>query len=81
MISRTKRRARLPGTTSDGVTGGLRKLHVGEHYKFRLIKRRRNVGEIRNTYCILFGKPERMYAFRRPRCIWEDNIKIDINIM
>jgi hypothetical protein len=36
------------------------------------------MGEQRGVYRVLVGKPKRMSALRRPRCRWEDNIKMDI---
>jgi hypothetical protein len=36
------------------------------------------MGEMRNAYKILVGKPARKRPLRRPRCRWEDNIKIDL---
>jgi len=35
------------------------------------------MGEMRNTYKILIGNPERKSRLRRPRCRWEDNIRMD----
>jgi hypothetical protein len=35
------------------------------------------MGETRNAYRILVGKPEGKRPLGRPRCRWEDNIKID----
>jgi hypothetical protein len=37
-----------------------------------------SVGETRNTYRILVEKPLGKRPFRRPRRIWEDNIKVDL---
>jgi hypothetical protein len=34
--------------------------------------------EMRKVYKILVGKPDRKRPLRRPRCTWEDNIKIDL---
>jgi hypothetical protein len=34
--------------------------------------------EKRNTYRILVRKPERKRPLGRPRCRWEDNIKMDL---
>jgi hypothetical protein len=34
------------------------------------------MGEKRNAYRILVGKPGRKRPLRRPRCRWEDNIKM-----
>jgi hypothetical protein len=33
------------------------------------------VGEMRNAYNILVGKPEGKNPLGRPRCRWEDNIE------
>jgi hypothetical protein len=52
----------------------------------RIIKSRRirwaghiaHMGEIRNAYKILVGKPEGKRPLRRPRHRWEDRIKMDL---
>jgi hypothetical protein len=52
----------------------------------RVIKARRmrwaghvaHMGEVRGAYNILVGKPEGRRPLGRPRCIWEDNIKMDL---
>jgi hypothetical protein len=36
------------------------------------------MGEKWNAYRILVGKPERKTPVGRPRCRWEDNIKMDL---
>jgi hypothetical protein len=36
------------------------------------------VGERRDAYRVLVGKHERRRPVERPRCIWEDNIKMDL---
>jgi len=36
------------------------------------------VGERRGEYRILVGKPEGKRSLGRPRCRWEDNIKMDL---
>jgi hypothetical protein len=36
------------------------------------------MGERRGVYRVLVGKPEGRRSLGRPRCRWEDNIKMDI---
>jgi hypothetical protein len=36
------------------------------------------MGEKRSGYRILVGKPEGKRPLGRPRCMWEDNIKMDL---
>jgi hypothetical protein len=75
------------------VTGEWRKLHNEELRNLysspniiRMIKSRRTrwaghvarMGEKRNTYRILVGKPEGRRPLGRPRRRWVDNIKIDL---
>jgi hypothetical protein len=36
------------------------------------------VGEKRNAYGLLVGKPEGKRPLGRPRCRWVDNIKMDV---
>jgi hypothetical protein len=36
------------------------------------------MGEVRGAYRILVGRPEGTISFGRPRCRWEDNIKMDL---
>jgi hypothetical protein len=37
-----------------------------------------DIGEIRNAYEVLVGKPEAKRSFERPRCRREENIKMDV---
>jgi hypothetical protein len=75
------------------VTGGWRKLHNEELHNLysspsiiRIIKSRRmrwaehvsRMGEKRNVYRLLVGKPEGKRPLGRPRCRWIDNIKMDL---
>jgi hypothetical protein len=75
------------------VTGEWRKLHNEElHISYsssniiRTIKSRRmrwaghvaRMGEKRNAYRILVGKPEGRRSLGRPRRRWVDNIKMDL---
>jgi hypothetical protein len=36
------------------------------------------MGEVRNTYSILVGKPEQRRQLGRPKRRWEDNIGMDL---
>jgi hypothetical protein len=36
------------------------------------------MGEMRTAYNILVGKPEGKRPLGRPRCRWEDNIRMDL---
>jgi hypothetical protein len=36
------------------------------------------MGEKRNTYRLLVGKPEGKRSLRRPSCRWVDNIRMDL---
>jgi len=38
----------------------------------------RSYGERRGVYRVLIGKPEGKRPLGRPRCRWEDNIKMDL---
>jgi hypothetical protein len=77
----------------DEVTGGWRKLHTEELHNLysspsiiRMIKSRMMIwaehvarmGENRNAYRILVGKPEGTRPLARPRHRWVDNIKMDL---
>jgi hypothetical protein len=82
---------RIFGLRRDEVTGGWRKLHNKELHGLysspgiaRVIKARRmrwaghvaHMGEVRGTYNILVGRPERRRPLGRSRHRWEDNIWI-----
>jgi hypothetical protein len=75
------------------VIGGWRKLHNVELRNLysspriiRIIKSRRmrwkghvaRMGKKKNAYRIVVGKPEGKRPLGRPRCKWEDNIKMDL---
>jgi hypothetical protein len=77
----------------DGVTGGWRKLNNEELHNLysspsiiRIIKSRRmrwvghvaGMGEKRNVYRLLVGKPEGRRPLGRPRRRWMNNIKMDL---
>jgi hypothetical protein len=82
---------RMFGPKRDDVTGDWRKLHNEELHNLysspniiRTIKSRRmrcaghlaRMGEKRNEYRILVGKPEGKRPLERPRRRWVGNIKI-----
>jgi hypothetical protein len=84
---------RIFGPKRDEVTGGWRKLHNKEHHNLysspsiiRMIKSRRmswtghvaQMGEKRNAYRILVGKPDRKRQLRRPRHRWADSVEMDL---
>jgi hypothetical protein len=84
---------RIFGPKRDEVTGGRRKLHNEELRDLysspsiiRIIKSRRmrwaghvaRMGEKRNVYRLLVGKPEGKRPLGRPRRRWMDNIKMDL---
>jgi hypothetical protein len=84
---------RIIGSKRNEVTGGWRKLHNGELHNLysspsiiRMVKSRRMIlpgyvarmGEKRNAYRILVGKPEGKRSLGRPSCRWVDNIKMDL---
>jgi hypothetical protein len=81
------------GPKRDEVTGEWRKLHSGELHNLysspdivRQIKSRRmrwaghvaRMGEGRNVYRVLVGKPEKKRTLGRPRRRWKDGIKMDL---
>jgi hypothetical protein len=81
------------GPKGDEVTGEWRKLHSGELHNLytspdiiRQIKSGRmrwaghvaRLGEGRNVYRVLVGKPEGKRPLGRPRRRWEDGIKTDL---
>jgi hypothetical protein len=84
---------RIFGPKRDRVTGGWRKLHNEELHNLysspsiiRIIKSRRmrwaghvaRMGEKRNMYRLVVGKPEGKRPLGRPRRRWIDNIKMDL---
>jgi hypothetical protein len=84
---------RIFGPTRDEVTGEWRKLHSRELHNLysssdiiRQIKSRRmrwaghvaRMGEGRNLYTVLVGKPEGRRPLGRPRRRWEDGIRMDL---
>jgi hypothetical protein len=84
---------RIFGPRRDEVTGDRRKLHNEELHNLysspniiRKIKSRKirwtghvaRMGETRNAYMILVGKPEGKRPLGRPRCRWVNNIKMEL---
>jgi hypothetical protein len=85
--------ASIFGSKRDGVTGRWRKLHNEELHNLysspsiiRIIRSRRmrwaghveRMGEKRNVYRLLVGRPEGKRPLRRLRHRWIDNIKMDL---
>ncbi|KAJ4437596.1 hypothetical protein ANN_17741 [Periplaneta americana] len=83
------------GAKRDEVTGEWTKLHNTELHALysspdiiRNIKSRRlrwaghvaRMGESRNTYRVLVGRPQGKRPLGRPRRRWEDNIKLDLRL-
>jgi hypothetical protein len=83
---------RIFGLKRDEVTGEWRKLHKKELHNLysspsiiRIIKSRKmrwsghvaRMGEKRNAYTLLVGKPEGKRPLGRPRRRWVDNIRMD----
>jgi hypothetical protein len=79
---------RIFGTERDEVTGDWRQLHNEEilnsysspniiikSIRMRWTRHVAGMGEKRNAYRILVGKPERKRPLGRPRRRWVDNIK------
>ena len=83
---------RVFGPKRDKVTWERRKLHneeLSDLYSLsnivRVVKSRRRwaghvarMGEGRGVHRVLVGKPEGKRPLGRPRCRWEDNIKMDL---
>jgi len=84
---------RMFGPKWDEVTGEWRKLHneeLNDLYSSpniaRVINSRRmrwaghvaRMGERRGVYRVLVGRPQGKRPLGKPRCRWEDNIKIDL---
>jgi hypothetical protein len=81
----------ISGPKTEKVVRGPRKLHSeelhnlhGSPYANRAIKSRTRwaghvvrIGEVRNAYEVMVGKPERKKLFRIPRRTSEDNIRMD----
>ncbi|KAJ4425680.1 hypothetical protein ANN_27876 [Periplaneta americana] len=92
-LSENKVLRKIFGAKRDEVTGEWRKLHNTELQAFysspdiiRNLKSRRlrwaghvaRMGESRNAYRVLVGRPEGKRPLGRPRRRWEDNIKMDL---
>jgi hypothetical protein len=84
-----KRVLRIFGPKGDEVTGEWRKLHeeLNDLYCIVLVIKSRKMrwagyvarmGERRGIYRVSVGKSEGQKLLRRPRRIWEDSIKMDL---
>jgi hypothetical protein len=87
---------RIFGPKKDDIKGEWRKLHYMELNDLycspnivHVIKSRRmrwaghvaDMAEGRGVYRVLVGKPEGRSIFGRPRHRWEDNIKMDLQVV
>jgi hypothetical protein len=62
-----------------GICGSVAR--ISDHYtteSYLMVYMILLMGEERNAYRILVGKPEEKRPEGRPRCRWMDNIKIDL---
>jgi hypothetical protein len=84
-VSENRVLRRIFGPEREEVVGGWRRLHNEELHNLyassniiRVIKSRkmRRVGEMRNAYKILVGKPEKKRPLERPKSRWEDNMRM-----
>jgi hypothetical protein len=77
------------GPKREEVAGSWRRLHNEELYYLHALamvikSRRRWTGhiarmpELRSAYKMLVGKTEVKRPFGKPRCIWEDNIRMNV---
>jgi hypothetical protein len=84
---------RILGPKRDKVTGKCRILYneelkdlycspniiwVTKSRRMRCVEHVACMGERRGAHRVLVGKPEGQRPLGRPRCRWEDNIKIDL---
>jgi hypothetical protein len=92
-VSENRVLRRIFGPKRDEVTVEWRRLHNKQLYALysspniiQVIKSRRLrwaghvtcMGDSRSAYRVLVGKPEGRKPLGRPRCRWEDNIKMDL---
>jgi hypothetical protein len=92
-VSYLQYKQKIFGPRRDEVTGNWRKLRNEELHNLysspniiRMIRSGRmrweehvaRMGETRNGYSILVGKPEKKRPLGRPRRRWVDNIKLDL---
>ena len=95
-VSESRVLRRVFGPKRDEVTGEGRKLHneeLNDLYSLpnivRVVKSRRirwaghvaRMGEDRGVHRVLVGKPEGKRPLGRPRRRWEDNIKMDLQVV
>jgi hypothetical protein len=52
--------------------------HVIRQIKSRRMRWAGHMGEGRNVHRVLLGKPKEKRPLERPRCRWEDGIKMDL---
>jgi len=79
------RRTRVQGSGENYIMRSLNDLYCSPNIvrviKWRKIRWAGHVacmGERRDVYRVLVGKPEGKRPLGRPRCRWEDNVKMDL---
>jgi hypothetical protein len=74
---------RIFGPKRDGVTGGWRKLYNEDLHNLysRWAGHVARMGEKKNMYRLLVGKPEGKRPLGVPRRRWMDNIKMDLLVL
>jgi hypothetical protein len=60
------------------LTNAIYVFRMSESTRMRWAEHVARLGEKRNAYRIVVGKPERKRPLRRPRRRWVDNIKMDV---
>jgi hypothetical protein len=70
---------------TDGVMVGIYTspniLRVIKSRRIRWAGHEERMGEGRGVYRVMVGKPKRKIPFERPRIRWEDNIKMDLQVV
>jgi hypothetical protein len=68
----------IPNDELHGLYSSSNIVRVIKSRKMRWAGHVARVGEGRGVYRILIGRPKGKRPLGRPRCMWEDNIKLDL---